>query len=218
MPLSTIRLNRPVSSYTKVQRFWSNVIRGNESFIKRERIFHKKLLNVGCGPHTHPDFINLEYSWHPGIDVCWDITKKLYPFPSESLEGIYTEHCLEHISFQQCAANIKEFYRLLKPSGTVRIIVPDGELYCDRYQQRKTDKSIVLPYGEKEATGMISINRIFRDHGHQFIYDFETMALLLREAGFQNITKQKFREGNDPRLLIDREERRVESLYVEGIK
>jgi predicted SAM-dependent methyltransferase len=107
---------------------------------------------------------------------------------------------------------------MLKPGGLVRIVVPDGELYCDLYQKRKQDRTVTMPYGESEATGMISINRIFRIHGHLFIYDYETMKLLLEKAGFSNVTKRSFRTGSDERLLIDQEARAVESLYVEAIK
>ena len=125
---------------------------------------------------------------------------------------------MEHIPFESTLANLKEFHRLLKPGGTVRIIVPDGEIYVDTYTKRRADPSVVMPYGEKEETGMISINRIFRNHGHLFIYDYETFAMLMRKAGFTNIKKQTFGQGNDKRLLIDRQERVVESLYVEAVK
>ncbi len=113
---------------------------------------------------------------------------------------------------------MKEFYRLLKPGGTVRIIVPDGQIYFDLYQAKKTDKSVQLPYAENEETPAISINRIFRGHGHLFIYDFETFALLLQKAGFRDIKKESYGTGRDSRLLIDQAHRAVESLYVEATK
>ena len=218
MSLGAISLKRPITSYKKVQRFVSGIIRGNTLFLNKKRVKNKVLLNVGCGDNPQKNYINLDYEWHPEVDVCWDITKKKYPFEDASIEGIFTEHCFEHISFDKVKENLKEFYRLLKPGGTVRIVVPDGQIYCDLYQERKSDKSITLPYGSNEPTAMISINRIFRSHGHLFIYDFETFALLLEHAGFKEIRKRKFREGNDERLLIDKPERAVESLYVEAIK
>ena len=218
MSLKNISLNRPVTSYAKVRSFLSAVTRGKKIFIKQVSVKNKTFLNVGCGPYPEPGFINLDYGWHPQIDICWDIAGKPYPLKDNSLEGIFTEHCLEHISFDSCLENLKEFYRLLKPGGTLRIIVPDGEIYCDLYIRRKANAAIVLPYGEKEETGMISINRIFRSHGHLFIYDYETFELLLKKAGFIKIKKAGFGIGNDNRLLIDREERKVESLYVEAVK
>jgi hypothetical protein len=36
-------------------------------------------------------------------------------------------------------------------------LIPDGELYLDLYARKKTDKSVMMPYGENEATAMISV-------------------------------------------------------------
>jgi predicted SAM-dependent methyltransferase len=216
--MADIRFDRPLTSYQKVRDFISPIVRGKKWLVRKDRIKGKILMNVGCGPHSKEEFINVDWMWHPGIDICWDITTKTYPIPSNSLEGVYTEHCLEHITFEKCAENLKEFYRLLKPGGTVRVVVPDGQIYFDLYQAKKTDKSVRLPYDDEEETPDISINRIFRRHGHLFIYDFETMKLQLERAGFRDIKKESFRTGRDPRLLLDLAERKVESLYVEASK
>jgi predicted SAM-dependent methyltransferase len=218
MPLSTANSKRSIFSYTKVQQFIASLVRGHQSFIKKKRIQHKSLLNIGCGPFPKEEFINLDYNWNPDIDICWDIADKPYPFPDNSLEGIFTEHCLEHIPYDKCIENLKEFHRILKPGGTLRIIVPDGQIYFDLYQQKKTDKSVTLPYGDNEETPAISINRIFRSHGHLFIYDFETFSLNLQKVGFKNIIKESLQHGRDKRLLIDQSSRSVESLYVEATR
>jgi predicted SAM-dependent methyltransferase len=218
MNVKNISLQRSITSYATVQRLVSSVIRGKKMFVNESRIKNKRLLNVGCGPYPKEEFINLDHHWNPTIDICWDITKNRYPLQDSSLEGIFTEHCLEHIPFESCLFNLREFHRLLVPGGVARIVVPDGEIYCDLYQKKKQDPSTILPYGESEATGMISINRIMRLHDHLFIYDYETMKLLLEKAGFTKISKKSFQNGSDKRLLIDQEVRAVESLYVEAIK
>lgn len=202
----------------RVRSLVSKLIRGKSLFINKHKIKDCFLLNVGCGILPVKEFINLDFYWHPEIDICWDITKKNYPLLNETIEGIYTEHCLEHIPYEKCLENFKEFHRLLKKGGTLRVILPDGEIYCNLYVQNKTNKNIILPYGENEKTPMISINRIFRSHGHQFIYDYDTLVFLLKEAGFTNVKREDFRTGNDDRLLIDSPERVIESVYLEAIK
>jgi predicted SAM-dependent methyltransferase len=209
---------RPLTSYAKVQALITPFARGRNWAIKKDRIKDKKLLNIGCGFEPKDNFINLNLEWTPNVDICWDITAERVPLATNSMEGIFTEHCLEHITFEQCLETLKEFHRLLKPGGNIRIVVPDAELYFDLYQARKTNKSVTLPYIKTEETPVISINRIFRDHGHLFIYDFETMAHLMQKAGFRDVKKESYSTGRDNRLLIDQAYRAVESLYVEATK
>jgi SAM-dependent methyltransferase len=47
------------------------------------------------------------------------------PLPDGSVSSILTEHCLEHVPWGSYAALLAEFHRLLKPSGHVRIALPD---------------------------------------------------------------------------------------------
>jgi predicted SAM-dependent methyltransferase len=177
-----------------------------------------RLLNVGCGDFIYPQFINLDYVWRQGIDICWDITKKPYPLADGSLDGIYSEHCLEHIPLPACEKNLAEFYRLLKPGGSIRIVVPDAELYFTIYNRKLNGEKIAMPYEESYISPAARINSLFRSYGHEFIYDFETFHILLDKAGFKNIRKEKFMEGRNKDLLIDTDWRQVESLYVEASK
>jgi predicted SAM-dependent methyltransferase len=180
--------NRSLTNFSKVQALISKLIR-NSKFQLRKSQDDKKYLDVGCGKNIHKNFVNMDYSWSPGIDLCWDITVAKYPFNDNRFDGIYTEHCLEHISIEKCKENINEFYRMLKPGGTLRIIVPDGEIYLDIYQKKKLGQKIQMPYEEGYISPMARINGIFRNHGHLFIYDFETIKLLLKQSGFKILQK-----------------------------
>ena len=105
----------------------------------------------------------------------------------------------------------------MKPGSVVRVIVPDGEIYAANYLSKSA-----MPYENEDArcglyTPMMSINRIMRSHGHQFIYDYDTMAALLAKAQFSKIQRLSFMQGADSRLLIDTPSRQIESLYVEAV-
>ena len=79
-----------------------------------------------------------------------------------------------------------------------------------------------MPYasGDVRADGIyspaLSMNRIFRSHGHQFTYDFATMAAMLEKAGFAFVTKVCFGRGANPSLILDSPSRAIESLYIEA--
>ncbi len=218
---------RALTSYSKVQRAIGYVVRNRTHQYGRAVATGKMLLNVGCGPNIEPGFINLDYGWRPGLDICCDIRGGIR-LPDASVHGIYTEHCVEHISFHECLGVVKEFYRLLVSGGRVRIAVPDGGLYLERYAQWQRGERCEFPYVGAEGlqdkvadsvvgfTPMMAVNRIFRGYGHQFCYDYDTLANVLRWAGFGQIERASFRSGRVASLLIDSELRRPQSLYVEA--
>jgi SAM-dependent methyltransferase len=218
-----ISFGRPITSYFKVQRLIAGCIRGNPLFTDRYTTQQKSYLDIGCGPNTHPEFINLDYGWYPGVDLCWDITKGI-PLSDSSIEGIYSEHCLEHISFLSIESILGECFRVLRPGGTLRIIVPDGEIYLTGYSDLLRHKEAQeLPYSYRDSkdglySPIISVNRIFRDEGHEFIYDFDCLEKLLLKTGFGQILKLSFGHGRVPSLLLDSSSRRIESLYIEATK
>ena len=229
MSWQTIRINgRELGSYTKVQTAYSRGIRDKLWQYARVRD-EKRYLNVGPGANIDARFVNIDWTWRPGIDVCLDIANGI-KFPEARFDGIYTEHCLEHISFAQSVDVAKDFYRMLTPGGRLRIIVPDGGLYLDLYHAWKTGDRTPFPYvdpqGQRDLeedsrfgfTPMMAVNRIFRGYEHRFAWDFETFEKLLGHVGFKDIRKVSFREGGDPVLLIDSETRRPQSLYVECVK
>ncbi len=213
-----MKARRSFWSYAKIQHLISAIIRGKTFFIKKNSLKDKVLLNVGCGPHVNSSFVNLDYYWMPHIDVCWDITKNKYPLENESLNGIYTEHCLEHISLDDFIKNVAEFYRMLRPGGSIRIVVPDGELYFTIYNKKLNGEDIKMPFEQDYISPMARINGLFRKYGHKFIFDFETINIVLKQAGFKNIKKEKYNIGRDGNLLIDTDWREIESLYVEATK
>jgi predicted SAM-dependent methyltransferase len=219
--VSRISADRSIWSYSKVQRLVSACIRGQRIFMNHKT--EGLVLDIGCGPNGSPRNINLDYHWRPGVDVCCDITKGL-PFKDGYVAGIFTEHCLEHISFDATLLVFREFYRVLQQGAYARIVVPDLEVYVEQYDKFRATGELSMPFSfiDERADHIYSpamrINRVFRWFGHQFIYDFSTMAEMLRAAGFDTITKARFGGGADPSIILDTPDRALESLYVEARK
>jgi len=216
--MTKFSFKRKLTDYTKVQAFIGTLIRGNSLFFKSKRIKKLDYLDIGCGVNTSPEFVNLDYFWNPKIDICWNLSRKRLPFPDNRFDGIYSEHCFEHISYEHFRTNMKEIYRILKPGATFRLIMPDGEIYLDIYQRRKNGEDIEMPYEEEYISTIHRINGIFRNHGHKFIYDYGTIQIILKSVGFTKMSKEKFNVGADKKLLKDTAWREVESLYVEVVK
>ncbi len=218
---SKISLDRPITSYSKVQMVYSSIIRNSRAQLKGIDLRELRYLNVGCGQHPQPGFVNLDYNWAPGIEVCWDLERAI-PFLNESFEGVFSEHCLEHLPLATCRRVLGEIYRLLKPGGIARIVLPDAGLYLDLYQTRKAGHKGKFPFESNDpsqpATPMAFVNQVFRDHGHLYAYDFETLKTLLEETGFKSVEQTTFGLGKLSALVVDNEWRKSESLYVEAMK
>lgn len=215
-----LSLDRPIASYTKVQVAYSWLVRNRRIWTNRraERL-GLRYLNAGCGPNIVDGFLNLDYLWHPGVHLCWDLTKRL-PLASASMKGIFTEHCLEHIPRRLVGDVLVEFRRVLEPGGCLRVVVPDAELYLDLYRRRKAGEQVTFPYEvstpSQALTPIEAVNAVFRDHGHEWAYDFAGLEQDLFAAGFTEVHRCSFRKGNSSMKALDSERRAVESLYVEA--
>ena len=96
------------------------------------------LLNVGCGRTYHDDWLNLDLDPSDDNVIAHDVTRGL-PCPTESASVVYHSHILEHLKPEQGIELLKECYRVLKPGGILRVVVPDLEriayLYLNIHEQ-----------------------------------------------------------------------------------
>src|SRR5215470_9689688 len=63
------------------------------------------------------------------------------PIESGSCSGVYASHVLEHLSRNDIDAALAETYRILKPGGIFRLVVPDLELAAREYLQSVDENS-----------------------------------------------------------------------------
>jgi predicted SAM-dependent methyltransferase len=92
----------------------------------------KPRLNLGCGSQVHPDWTNVDIMpRYPGV-INHDLNKRL-PFADASFEVVYHSHVLEHLTKEQGKAFVAECYRVLKPGGILRVVVPDLEMIARLY-------------------------------------------------------------------------------------
>ncbi len=104
-------------------------------------------LNLGCGERFHPDWVNLDL--HPTSPSVrqWDLQKDL-PFPDESFDVVYHSHVLEHFSKADGLQLLESCKRVLRPGGTIRVVVPDLERIVQLYLS-SFEKCVA---GDRQAT------------------------------------------------------------------
>jgi len=91
-----------------------------------------RLLNLGCGRRYHPDWVNVDFrSTGPGV-LAIDLGGRL-PFSDREFDAVYHSHLLEHLPKRKVPFFLRECFRVLKPGGILRVVVPDLEKICRLY-------------------------------------------------------------------------------------
>jgi predicted SAM-dependent methyltransferase len=161
-------------------------------------------LNVGCGTDYKPGWVNIDNNSDENIeklDLLWDLTNPL-PFANESVSFIFNEHLIEHLSVEEGQRAVKDFMRLLKPGGVLRVATPDLEVTVGKYvglpvHEDPTIKAFHLEFVQTRAE---RLNMAFRWWGHQWLYDWEELERRLREAGCRQIERVAHGESRHSEL------------------
>jgi len=187
-------------------------------------------LNIGAGK-GHP----VVPGWTivdiggPNTDVKVNISCTALPFEDDTVSIIFTSHMLEHIYPKDINFVLSEFYRVLKPKGLLRIIVPDIKQASEAYVKNdieffhKADMSYRNP---KEPIGGLFCNWVYSikkqpsiTNGHVNCFDMEYMSFLLKNVGFKDIVQSGWKNSSLEELRTTAFDRhRIGSLFMEAIK
>lgn len=136
-------------------------------------------LHLGCGKRYIEGYVHIDAISYDHVDHVSSIES--LPFIEDNtVDVIYACHVVEHFKRRQVKAVLSEWRRVLKPSGTLRLSVPDFESICNVYTQTKNLNLVIGPlFGNQ--------NYLYNIHYNTF--DFTTLYNLLKEVGFNDITK-----------------------------
>ena len=197
---------------------------GRHLFNKQPKISKstKKYLHLGCGDVYIDNFVNADF-----FSVLWILRKNMkkpdwmldlrYPLncPDNTWDGVFTEHTIEHLYSNQVYYLLTELYRTMKDGAIIRITVPDLKKYIEFYTKDFQNISQSdFPY----KSGAEAIGNLTQNFSHHSVWDAELLAEIMKDIGFCDIQERKFKEGKNTFLLIEKEERKWETLYIEGLK
>ena len=178
------------------------------------------LLHVGCGPRILDGWLNIDFNPSSKGAFYFNAINPL-PIATGTVERIHCEHFLEHLNFEDAERFIGECRRVLGPSGSLRIIVPDAGKYMTAYAARDAAYFDQLKHLGNASTPLetpaIICNQMFRMGGdHRFAWDFETLSLVGRRQGFGSIELSDWRQAPAAYEVDGRDDwRRLESLFAE---
>jgi predicted SAM-dependent methyltransferase len=91
-----------------------------------------RALNLGCGDRFDPNWENVDFAPADPTVKAYDLRKGI-PYPDNCFDVVYHSHVLEHFSKGEAPQFLRECFRVLAPSGIIRVVVPDLECIARRY-------------------------------------------------------------------------------------
>ena len=193
-------------------------------------------LNIGCGTSGIAGWCNIDNS--PTVLLsrvplgrqvfrtpAWprDVRRvnvlRGLPFPGESVSYIYSSHLLQGLAQEESRGLITECFRVLRPGGVLRVVVPDLERVIRDYladQDTSASHNLMRRLSPKSS----AIRDLLRKgRRYEQMFDARSLGRLLIEAGFGHPEVCGFRISRIPEIeALEAEQRRSESLYVEASK
>jgi SAM-dependent methyltransferase len=174
-------------------------------------------LNWGCGEMGEPGWINSDVKEGPGIDIPCDIRNGL-PLDGDSIDYAVSIHALPELAYPDLVPALTELRRVLKPSGALRLSLPDLLKGVAAYERR--DRSYFLVPDEDALTlgGKLAVQLTWYGYSRSlFTSDFAEELLL--KAGFRSVDHVSFGQTRSPFPgIVELDNREAESLFIEATK
>ena len=193
-------------------------------------------LNIVCGTSGIEGWVNIDNS--PSIllsrlpfgrrifrtpdwprDVRRADVRKRIPFPDSSVSCIYSSHAFECFSYEESVAVARECFRVLRPGGILRIVVPDLGIMVRDYLAGAGDSMASHRFISRLLLTPTFSDMVHPGAHHQQMFDARSLVHMLQEAGFQAPEVSTFRSSRIAEIAkIELESRRSESLYIEATR
>lgn len=210
-------------------------------------------VNVGPGVHPLPGWINIDYSLssrcirlipllnllstiglfskkrikylmslsRENLVVC-DITR-LLPFKSNSVDIIYSSHVLNCYTPERIISILIEFHRILKPSGKIRLVLPDIDKVINDYLLTQNSYLLIERiYARRLESNSLKTNLMNLIGGmkHYLTQDnISSFSNLLIKSGFKDIVSLPPGKSLIQNIYpVNLREHQEESFYIEAQK
>lgn len=212
---------------------WLNVDGSRNAWLAQRPLLRSVARTFGLVP-KYAD----QVPWPKNVTIH-DVRKPL-PWANGTFTAVYASHVLEHLYLGEAQRLLKECYRVLKPGGVVRMVVPDLEACASDYLHNKPVPPAVINYANLNTPGDLFNQRVlFHDieppggnpvtkyyhlknnfHQHKWMYDARSLCARFAEAGFKECERRTYAQSRIEGITEVERQDRVDggNLAVEGVK
>jgi len=163
-------------------------------------------LQIGAGGVSYLGWLNTDIT--PSDEQAYLDATKSFPLPDGSIQYIFGEHVIEHLSYEDGLFMLRECHRVLSSGGKSRLATPNLLKYFQLFQNPKTEEVTRYLEGKLKWHGWPPsahpesqiLNLELRSFGHTFVYDPATLVDSLAQAGFGHIAQFAPGESDDQEL------------------
>jgi predicted SAM-dependent methyltransferase len=177
-------------------------------------------LHLGCGKRHIPGFVNVDIAAMPHVDLVADV-RRLEGVADGAAELVYASHVLEHFGRNEYMDVLREWHRVLKPGGILRLSVPDFAACAALYYEQG------LADGLSGLIGLVAGGQRDMFDFHKMIFDRELLTRSLLHIGFKEVRPWDWRATEHTSVddysqahlpHLDKVNGRQMSLNLEAIK
>jgi predicted SAM-dependent methyltransferase len=153
------------------------------------------------------------------VDILGDVRR--IPLPNGSAELIYASHVLEHFGRNEYKRVLAEWFRVLSPSGVLRLSVPDFAACAAIYYESGLSERL------SGLTGLLVGGQRDSNDFHKMVFDEQSLKQDLLSAGFSVVRRWDWRATEHSMVddysqayipHMDKESGMLMSLNLEGVK
>jgi predicted SAM-dependent methyltransferase len=135
-------------------------------------------IHLGCGRINATGFINVDAVPLPHVHYVQEVDD-LSVFPNGYADLIYASHVLEHISHKKVAKVLKEWRRVLKGGGILRISVPDFDKVIKIYKSEGNAIQAIV--------GVLMGGQDYAYNFHKAAFNKKYLTRLFMSVGFRKV-------------------------------
>jgi len=150
-----------------------------------------------------------------------DIVKGL-PVADSTCSSVYCSHVLEHLALQDFRTALCNTFRVLKPGGVFRFVVPDLAVSVQRYVQSDDPAASIIFLKEtmlgreKRPRGLVGLVTSWLGNSeHLWMWDFKALEAELQQVGFKDVRRAVMGDSGDEMFdLVEERERWRDALGI----